>query len=1047
MLKQILKQRLRLAGEQGSRLAHLLLLAVSMMAFSVVALTAASSLFLTRVGAAYLPLSYVLMGLVSLPAYTWLSQVVDRYSRVRLCQAFLLLGILLSLLLRGLLELDATWTYYALHVGSYFQWILVPEVLFPSLVSDYFTSLDWKRYAPFLKMAMAVGGLLGGGLTALLATTMPPENLLLSLPILYAIALAQLVYLDARQMPLTASSSATETEDRWSWKTLPTLLQSYPIIFFLASSTFFYILLYSIAEFEYLGIYAQTFPDSQQLTRFLGILRIANNVLPFFILYFVTRVAIARLGVSRTNLIYPLTTLLSFIGLATHFNLPAAVLSNFNADGLDDSINQPIHNLNYNAVPYAMVGRVRAISNGLVYSLGLALAGILLWVSKSILTPLQIVYIAIGLSVLFLIARYFMGQSYVRSLLTLLHSGSVKLEQVSEGLTRLPSQYRWQIRSLLTRRDRLAQNLGLELARRMEHPSQFLPQIDVLVQNPDRALERSLLNFFKTNDDPELSHYLHARLASKNETVQRMALIALIASKQPLDDGELRALAQSPNPALQALTYVALEEANSKDAELKAHYSIFWLSNLDRATASVLIEGLRSTGDRKYIPLLQSLAAHASLEVKRQCLETLALLARPGDRELAALAAAKLTQLDPLLRATALKLLGIARHPEVLPQVAKGLEHPNLAVRLWAAKSLAAYGESCLPLAKERLQSPRAEVVEAAIAAIGQVQTRRAENLLFEHLKPDYSLVRPSMRWLRSLPQTDPRYSPLKIAIEDYRDRLIHRLLYILSNLDREGTSSTIRRILHAADARLKANALETLAAGRYRRFVVPVLPLFEQQDEGSTISAGTRDVLPETLKASDRWIRLAASFVAGKGLPPNWTWPTVLDLDGIPHIPDTDEHFLKRTLFLKTVSLLEHLFLDELLLVNRALQCQQFSAGESICTPGTAGRGLHIVWQGSVMVTEMLAPEPISPRSPGESAMSVLSKVKVKVPAIAYLKPGQFFGEMTLLDDAPLTFSAITRSDCTILTLSRVDFSPLVNLYPRLLMGLSLAGMGSGIL
>ncbi|MDY7012505.1 MAG: HEAT repeat domain-containing protein, partial [Cyanobacteriota bacterium] len=888
MLKQMLKQRLGLAGEQGGRLLHLLFLAISMMAFSVVALTVASSLFLSRVGAAYLPLSYVLMGLVSLPAYTWLSQVVDRYSRVLLCQIFLVGGILLTLGLRGLLELDATWTYYALHVGSYFQWILVPEVLFPSLVSDYFTSLDWKRYAPFLKMAMAVGGLLGGGLTALLAGKISPENLLWSLPVLYAIALAQLTYFNARQTPLTGESTASETADALNWKTLPTLLRNYPIIFFLASSTFLYILLYSTAEFEYLSIYARTFADKQHLTRFLGLMRVANNILPFFILYLVTRPLIARLGVSRMNLVYPLTTIASFTGLATHLNLPAAVLCNFNADGLDDSLNQPIHNLNYNAVPYGMVGRVRAISNGLVYSVGLAIAGLLLWVSKSVLTPLEIAYVGIALSVIFLLARYLMGQSYLRSLLTLLRSGTIELEQVGEGFTRLPAQYRPQILSLLTSGDRLEQNLGLELARRTEQPSQFLPEIDVLLPEADRILERSLIKFFATTGDPAINRYLRDRLAHSSERIQQIALIALIARKHPLEDSELRALSESPNPALKALTYIALEQANSSDAQLKANYGLYWLSNLDSATTSVLIESIRSTGDRKYIPLLKLLAVDGPLEVKRQALEALALFARPGDRDLADLAASELTNFDPLLRATALKLLGIARHPDLLPHVAKGLDHPNLAVRLWAAKSLAAYGESGLALAAERLRSPRTEVGEAAIAAIGQVGTRRAEHLLFEHLKPDYALVQPSLRWMRSLPERK-RWQLLRIAIQDFQDRLIQRVLYILSNLDREGTASTIRRILNTSDLRLKANALETLASGRYRRFVMPILPLLERDSEGGEIAGATTNVLSETLKARDRWICLASSYAAGNGLPPNWVWPTILDLDGFPLVPEAD--------------------------------------------------------------------------------------------------------------------------------------------------------------
>ncbi|MBE9116726.1 cyclic nucleotide-binding domain-containing protein [Lusitaniella coriacea LEGE 07157] len=1035
MLKRIFKKCFALPREQGGRIVHLLLLAVSTMMLNVVGLTVASSLFLSHVGAAYLPLSYILMGVLSLPAYTWLSQVVDRYNRVRLCQGLLGLGISLTLGLRLLLDLDAIAVYYALHIGFYFQWILVPEVLFPSLVSDYFTSLDWKRYAPFIKMAMAFGGLLGGGAIALCATQVPPQDMLWFLPVLYGVVFVQLVYLARSQTPLETNPPTQERSALESLKSLPNLLKQYPIIFFLANSTFFYIILYSIAEFLYLGIYARSFANSQELTSFLGLMRVVNNILPLIVLYVFTRPLIGRWGVSRMNLVYPLTTLGSFLGLTLNFGLPAAIFTNINTDGLDDSTNQPIHNLNFNAVPYNIVGQVRTICNGLMYSVGLAIAGTLLWCSKSLLTPLQIAQMAIGFSILFLGLRYWMGKSYLLSLLTMLRAGSVNLEEIGEGLTRLPNRYNSQVRTLLQSRDRQEQILGLELAQRIDRPSQFLLEVETLLGECSGNLENAIRKFFTQSHDPDLTFYLRCQLSTENEAIRLIVLEALIARKQPLTAQELHPLARSDNPKIKALAYIAQQQAGIADASLKASYGLFWLSELEPEAASLAIRAIRSCGDRQFIPLLTNTIADASSEIKRQGLDVLASLARPDDAHLAELAAAELTDLDPLIRAAALKLLGVAHSNDLLPQIAKALEHPNLAVRLWAASALATYGERCLPWVEGLLHSHRLEVVEAAIAAIGKVQTRAAEEVLFNYLKPDYQLVNSSVRWLQQIPRDCAQWHPLQIAIQDFHDRLIHRVLYILSNLDREGTSSSIRRILNTKDVRLRANALETLASFRYRRFVVPILPLFEppRDDSDSNTPLDLKLLRKNAIACSDHWIRIGAMLMYHKyplPLPvttdPDLLLQTVLEIrPKTPHLDaEMGEDFLAQTLFLKTVPFLEALFLDELLLVNRALQREQFLTEETICTEGTLGRGLYILFEGSVLLK---APVP-----------ALLSPSTVLEETAICLKPGQYFGEMSLFDDAPLINTAIARADCTLLILSRQNFEVLTNLYPRLLMSFS---------
>ena len=165
----------------------------------------ANSLFVSHVGAGQLPFAFILIGLSSMPAYAVFSQIVNRFSRPKLFRYVLLGSIVLAIALRFLLTLDTTVVYYLLLIFIFFQWDFHNDVLYPSLLTDYFTTLEYKRYAPFVGIAQAGGTLLGGGITAILTQWVSTRDLLLCLPITFVIAIVQLFYLEQSQRPIVAA--------------------------------------------------------------------------------------------------------------------------------------------------------------------------------------------------------------------------------------------------------------------------------------------------------------------------------------------------------------------------------------------------------------------------------------------------------------------------------------------------------------------------------------------------------------------------------------------------------------------------------------------------------------------------------------------------------------------------------------------------------------------------------------------------------------------------------------------------------------------------
>lgn len=1034
------------------KLVHLLFLAISTTVFGVIAFTVGSGLFLTYAGPQFLPISYILMGLISLPIYTWLSQIVDKTSKTKLARYLLIFAIFGVFLLRGLITFNNLYIYYLIYIGFYFQWILVTEVLFPSLVSDYFTSLDWKNYTPYLRMAVAFGGLLGGLITSILAQYISTENILLILPVLYLIVFFQLIYLENNQSPISSNQDTENLNLKKNIDNLPILIKQYPIIFYLASSTFLFIFLYSLAEFQYFNIYSQTFNSDSQLTSFLGIMRIINNIIPFLGLYFFTRPLINKFGLVNMNLVYPLTILLSFSGLAINYNLPMAVLANLNSDGFDDSINQPIHNLNYNAVPYHLVGRVRAISNGLFYSLGLATSGLILWILQSFFTPFKVTLLGIFCSVLFLLIRYLMGKSYLQSLFTMLKAGAVKLDEVGEGFSNLPEQYYQYVETLLTSGDRHDQILGLELATRVSNPSIFIPQIESLLFGKDEAVRAALIKFLSHVSNPTINSYLSKQLNSENYLLQLIALEALIANKYALKSEDLRHLLRqnfirtinkiyqykekthknnqldsivSVNNQLKALICLAVSQSESKNQELNQACSIIWQSDIDFATKLSVIKTIKRTGNRNFIPLVKQFITdkNTPINIKREGLDTLATLAIPKDKDLANIAEKEITNSDPLVRAAAFKLLGVICDPNLLEKVALGLENNNLAVRLWAASALANYGEKCLTIAETYLYSSRIEVVEAAIAVIAKVNTHRAIKILENYLKPDYQLLGKTLRWLKQIPSEQYPWNLIKIILEDFQKKLLHRVLYIISRLDHQGSFTNIQHILQTKDIRLRANAIETLISFKYRNFILPILPLLENSGDpelltSENINFNSNLFLKNFINTSQPWFNIAAILVLinqNKNIPLSLINNSNLIVRKVANyfhestIQKNDNFFLHRIFFLKKIPLLEELFLDELLLISNFLEETQFLAGSTICTCDRLVNNLLIIYRGNAFI--------------------------VQYNQVKELHPGQYFGEMALFDYAPLSVTIVAKSNCTILTLSRENFNHLLEICPRLLL------------
>ena len=1017
-----LSQRWGLSSREGSLLIQLLLLAVTILSYSVIAMAIANSLFINHVGADSLPLAFILIGLCSIPAYGLFSSAIDRYSRPLLFRFVLLLSIAIALGLRLLLNWDSIVIYYGLLIAVFFQWDFYNNILYPSLVIDYFTSLEYKRYTPFIGIAQAVGTLLGGSVTIALSRYWRTRDLLWGLPIILTIAFCQILYLEKSQPRLDLVKPKQKTGLIAAVQSFPTLAKEYPLVSLLAGSSFLLVIIYLSSEFLWFNIYGNTFSE-EELTSFLGLMRIVISLVQVAVLYGLTRPLLQIFGVAKLNIVYPITTLLSFAGLLLNFKLPAAIGLHINGDALYKGVNIPIHQLNYNAIPPEFRGRVRALGDGLIYSLGLTTAGIVLWIAHHYLTLGQITGLALALTVLLLLVRFPMGKYYARGLEQMIRTDVIDLDELTQEGIHLSAQSQTAIRETISNSDRYMQIRGLELAASLGQLKEFLNEIEQILAHADDEVRNTIVQLLTT--DKEASELFQQLLQKRSPISYITAWEIGINQSYTLPEPPTELIASSNQNGTATIT--ELQSTLIKHSGLITLVEEIEPVDLSLSEQKSLIRAVSWSNRPEAIPLLAKMLDRGAEELKDWVLKALTNFATPGNEQLAQIAVREIKNPEPSIRIAAWQIIKLTHCESILSWLQWGLADEDARVRQEVASAVAAYGKSGLLVAKDHLNATNSTIIETAIAAIGKIGTRQASDILYNHLATEFDQLGKIQKWQTKIPD-EPTWKPLQIAIADYQQRLIQKVLYILSCLGRARTVNAIRQILASQNEKDIANAVEVLASMQHRRFIVPLIPILEQQLKPSAFApvAATPQwlkskgykILLEALATQDRWLKssalIALASIPGLALGDRDPIVKAIARDLFPAHQSPNNTLMNRLLLLKEVSLFKNLSLDELLAIEKALIPEQALANQTIYSEGSWGTHFYIVAEGSV---------------------KIMKQVEAQPQEIKQVATGQYFGEIAIFDDAPRWDTAIALENCTLLKLEKKRFINLISQRPHIIL------------
>jgi CRP-like cAMP-binding protein len=110
---------------------------------------------------------------------------------------------------------------------------------------------------------------------------------------------------------------------------------------------------------------------------------------------------------------------------------------------------------------------------------------------------------------------------------------------------------------------------------------------------------------------------------------------------------------------------------------------------------------------------------------------------------------------------------------------------------------------------------------------------------------------------------------------------------------------------------------------------------------------------------------------------------------------------------FLKKVNLFENLSVNELEKIERISRMEAYAKGDVIFKEGTPGDQCYVITNGEVRISKFIP-------NIGEEALAVL-------------KPGDYFGEMALIDTFPRSADAIANSDAALLAINKTELDKIL--------------------
>lgn len=381
-----------------------------------------SSAFLATYGAAGLPWFYIALAILAASASLVLAPLLERG-----CPVIGMLGLLgatavLVLAVAAGLALGVPGAPAALLLlGHVFN--IASEILLWVMAAAWLPVPDLRRGTVWIYLATALGGFAGGvgaerllvlGPAVACATISLLGSLYAGLWLKRSLALPDRGSARPAFAPEDEDGGGVRDEAGGGWRGL----LGHPLGPLLCASSFMLTLVWGMTEYLCFAVYEQRFSDPNALARFLAAIYAVQQLVELVCVAVVTGPATRRMSPVGRTILFPLGSLLSLLAMGRGFDLPATILAHSHTEAVSNGLFDPVHASNFAAVPHRMQARVRSVSEGVCYPMGMA-AGALLLLAGPGQEDLTLVLAAtVGAASVFLAVALFTGVMVAPALLT-----------------------------------------------------------------------------------------------------------------------------------------------------------------------------------------------------------------------------------------------------------------------------------------------------------------------------------------------------------------------------------------------------------------------------------------------------------------------------------------------------------------------------------------------------------------------------------------------------------------------------------------------------
>jgi len=956
---------------------------------------ASSALFFLRFGVDFLPYMYLILGGVTFVLTLAYSAGLGRLGRSVFFQA-LILGVMALLLIERVALVRPFQLLYPIlwltvscmgMILGTFTWNLAGEV------SD---ARQGKRLFPLYASAGILGSVLGNSVTGLIARVLGTDNLLIFYAGLLGLSffLTRAIAIKYFSPVKAAGKSSSLLDDLRSGFDFVRGSALMKLVAY--ASVLFSILFFAIA-FPFNKVVTASFADEASVAGFLGLFSSITTAITFLVSLLLANRIYARLGIVNSVFLMPLVYIFGFVVFAGQYSLNGAIIARFSQMIILSGVAGTAWNALFNVVPSQKRGQVLAFQNGVPSQIGVALSGLLLILGERVLTTTQIFLIGTVVTLVCGILVWRMRTAYGQALIDALRAGRLEVfnsEAVGfSGLQGDAAAVKVATQALLDTKPTV-RRLAADILGKMQNAS-AIPILTHQLLDPDAGVRAGVLH-------------------ALGELGATAALDPIMAA---LDDADPEVRCQS----LAALTQFDAQPSADLLAKLESLLGDGAINVRMQTVVTLAKMGRRGSA----LPELTNWIQAGDLPLRIAALETFGRVAAYLDGHLdAAPVLSALHDSSVAVREAACLALTDFKNKAATQTLVTCLSDSDASVRKAAAGSLR-MGSRDRALIMDVLDSKDELARDAALDALSPGDAQASDRLR-AYAGQEIARLRLLFGQVASLPTVGRAMLLLRETLQHQVALGESRLVKIVGLVGNPHAMGLVRKSLRGSDPEVRAAALEALETLGDKTLARGILSLLDEEPARMAPSA----CIEKFLNGGDHWL-CALSIRTAQELGLKEFIPKLDDLKSSPDALITETALealiqfgevkpmdtlqtvstLERVLLLREVPIFTDLSPEDLQKLAGIANEQWYPNSTTIFNQGDEGNEMFIIVDGQV---------------------KVVRSANGKDQTLAQRGPGEFVGEMAIIESVPRSATLVTQGEVRLLAIEGETFKQILRERPE---------------